>query len=473
MASIEPTYVNEFGEQHNWTRDLGGMPQSARITGPDTYQSRKEFDVMANVDFTPIENLTLSAGVFVTDASEEDFRINISTLNNQERLLDVKRVIYTRADDPGTEDPQKWQDWINTYVDIRESPEEKAVNDPRDLRDFRFVRYWWENRPLETSTKQARLRATYSFETKDFVKDAQMKHTFLLGYHYINDEADFVTGTGTIGRQFAFKDEISRNDPLIERTIHDMTPIRYNGETLAQPGNQARRADVWFDGFYGLYQGSLLNNNLGIILGARHDIYHARDREYDRFDDEAYFGDEWNGISNQSSAPTDGWTNNPDNRNIGFMPVREGVSEYLPGPDPESADTFTFAANYRITSGLTVYGLISEGLTPNTGERDGNLEGIPSEQSTSQEIGLKFDVFERKLSGTISVYNIRRDNAIWYLNSAPEPVNWVGGTDPDGYTPDPATSFDPARIVSGEMPLSYGIDSIYFQRDGICWVRSP
>ena len=244
VASIEQTYVNEYGEQHNWTRDLGGMPQSARITGPDPSHSRTEFDVMANVDFTPIENLTLSAGVFVTDASEENFRINISTLNNQERGFDVKRVLYTRADDPGTENPQQWLDWIDAYVDIRESAEKpnQAVNDPRDLRDFRFVRYSWEKRPLETSTKQARLRATYSFETGDFVKDAQMKHTFLLGYHYINDEADFVTGNGTLARQFANKKEIATDDPLIERSIHDMSIIRYNGEPLAQPGNQARNA---------------------------------------------------------------------------------------------------------------------------------------------------------------------------------------------------------------------------------------
>ena len=108
-----------------------------------------------------------------------------------------------------------------------------------------------------------------------------------------------------------------------------------------------------------------------------------------------------------------------------------------------------------------------KGLTPNTGERDGNLEGIPSEQTNSQEIGLKFDVFERKLSGTVSVYRIIRENAIWEFSKAPVPVNWVGGVDPEGYTPDPATSFDPAKIASGEQPISYDIDNRYFINDGV------
>ena len=465
-ASIEPTYVNEWGERRNWTRDYGGAPQSARITGPDTYHSRQESDLLANVDFTPIENLTLSAGVFLTQAEEEVFTNNISTVTNQERGFDVKRGIYPRPFDPGTENPEIWQSFIDEFVDIRASAEDPIPGDPRDMRDFRLVRYWWENRPLDTTTQQLRLRGTYSFDSGDFVKDGRMKHTFLLGYHYIKDEADFVTGVPLISRQYANREENATNDPLIIRSIHDQSAIRYNGEPLAQPGNQARNAEVWYDGYYGLYQGSLLNNNLGLIAGVRHDIYHARDREYDRFDDEAYWGDDWTG-GNLSTAPSDDWTRNPLNANIGFMPKREGVSEFLPGPEPDSATTFTFAANYRITSGLTVYGLLSEGLTPNTGARDGNEQGIPSEESNSQEIGLKFDVFERKLSGTVSVYRIVRENAIWQMQSAPAPVYWVGEPDPDNYIPDPATSFDPARIVSGEIPVSYGMNEIYFNQEGI------
>ena len=106
---------------------------------------------------------------------------------------------------PGTENPQAWQDWIDEFVDIRVSADAatQPVNDPRDLRDFRVVRYWWDKRPLTTNTMQVRLRGTYSFETADFVKDGRMKHTFLVGYHTINDEAEFVTGNGTIARQFA------------------------------------------------------------------------------------------------------------------------------------------------------------------------------------------------------------------------------------------------------------------------------
>ena len=272
-------------------------------------------DFLGNMDFTPIENLTLSAGVFLTSATEEVFDVNISTLTNEERGFDLKQQIMTRPNDPTTENPEVWQDWIDAFVDIRRSAETPSANDPRDLRDFRIVRYWWDKQPLETTTQQLRLRGTYSFETGDFVKDARMKHTFLLGYHYIKDEADFVTGVSTIAAQFASKRENDVDDPLIIRSIHDQSPIRYNGERLAQPGAQARNAEVWYDGYYGLYQGSLLNNNLGIIAGVRHDIYHARDREYDRFDDEAYWGDAWTGVQ-----PVDG--------SFGHLDQQPGQSQY-------------------------------------------------------------------------------------------------------------------------------------------------
>jgi hypothetical protein len=75
---------------------------------------------------------------------------------------------------------------------------------------------------------------------------------------------------------------------------------------------------VWFTGHYALYQGQLLDNKLGLILGARHDRFHSRDRIYDRFEET---------IGNPRSVPGGNeLANNPDNRTFGFFPLPEGVT---------------------------------------------------------------------------------------------------------------------------------------------------
>ena len=129
---------------------------------------------------------------------------------------------------------------------------------------------------------------TYNIESELFGQSA--KHTFLLGRHDIKDTADFTLGDEFVSWQFANKNELSEDDPLVVRNINDHSVIRYNGEALAMPGREYRNVEVWFTGHYALYQGQLFDDKLGVIIGARHDRYHSRDRLYDRFDEIDFFG---------------------------------------------------------------------------------------------------------------------------------------------------------------------------------------
>ncbi len=464
-AAIDQNFRNEFGEQFNWTKSLGGLPESYRVTGPDTYHFRRENNFMANVDFTPIDNLTISAGMFLTDAVEEEFNVNISTLTNLERAFDLKGVLIQRPNDPNTENPQAILDWIDENVTISPFQGEVDPDDRRNLTDYRFVRYWWDKDPETTSSEQYRLRAVYNFET-NFFGESNARHTILVGRHDIKDEADFTLGNERISWQFASKGELADDDPFLARNINDHTPIRYNGEPLGQPGREYRNVEVWFTGHYGLYQGQFLGDKLGVIAGVRHDRYHSRDRLYDRFDEIAEFGPDYDGPALEL-APASGVVVNPDNNTFGFFPLPEGVSEYLPNADEaETETTKTIAVNYKLRDDLTIYALRAEGLTPNTGARDGNLEGLQSEKSTSEEIGIKFDLMQGKLSGTLSTYRIERENALWNFEAAPAPARWVGGiTDPVNEA-DFDTGFDPALVADG-VPLSYGMDRFYFEEEGV------
>ncbi|MCH6258466.1 TonB-dependent receptor plug domain-containing protein [Puniceicoccaceae bacterium K14] len=514
-AAVDQGFRNEWGEQHNFTQDFDengvfnenrdSVSDSFRVTGPDTYDRREEKNLMLNADYTPFENFTISAGVFFTEAEEEELDVNLSTLTNQERSFLFKTAVNGRDQNTEYAFPDELQAFRDDYVTVFENDHIDTTGISLDPVDYRMARYWWTRTPEETTSEQYRIRMTYTMETEDFFSDSKAKHTFLVGRHDIKDDARIVTGNELIGNQYTGANTLLRDDegnvipqlaeldigdPLMFRNIYDKTPIRFmvdedgDGVLEASPtavsGSEYSQVDIWFTGHYALYQGSFMDNKLGIIIGARHDRYHSRVRVFDRYDDDdpAAFDQD---PDNNNLLPTSAfWWNNQDNSTFGFS-TEEGDDLYLPSPTAaETEVTTTIAVNYKITDDLTVYAVRAEGLTPNTGALDGNFDGIPSEQSTSYEIGLKFDLWESRLSGTLSFYRIERENALWNFTNAPDPSSWplVDGVPPldPTSTADVTNSFSPEYLEEvggidlgngGQIPLNYGIDDYYFQQDGI------
>ncbi|HUL52186.1 MAG TPA: TonB-dependent receptor plug domain-containing protein [Opitutaceae bacterium] len=73
----------------------------------------------------------------------------------------------------------------------------------------------------------------------------------------------------------------------------------------------------------------------------------------------------------------------------------------------------------KVTKNLSIYGIKSEGLQPNFGGLRNGVTGEPvgSDTAKSREIGIKFDFFDGKISGTIAKYTITRTswvNQPWY-----------------------------------------------------------
>lgn len=477
-GAINDAFRNEYGEQYSWGRDFGGLPESSRLTGPDTYHWRRELNIRGNIDWTPFSGFALSAGALYTEANEEQFDVNASTMTNLERNFSIPNFVgnLPASDDEIDKienDKQREEvrrqvrsirQFLQDYVTVFPASDEYINLLPpaartADLNDYKVVRYWWRKRPTMTRTAQYRIRATYSFDTPFFF-DSKANHTFLVGRHDIKDTAEFFTGTERLNNQFLRFEEFEQTGPLQYRRIDDYTPIRYNGEMLAMPGREHRRIQQWFTGHYGLYQGQYFDNRLTTIVGIRHDRYHSLEKVYLRsneVDDGANF-------IRPSGVFGSGYVQNPNSLTDGFV---DELTIYAPrAVGAESEVTKTLAAGYRISDPLSIYGLVSEGVTPNTGLRDGNFQPIDSEKSRSQEIGIKFDLLEGKISGTLSVYRIRRDNAVWDWANAPSPSKW-GGSD----TPQEAESseFNPNQVIhvegSGRVPLNYGVDQSYFDFD--------
>jgi outer membrane receptor for ferric coprogen and ferric-rhodotorulic acid len=476
-GAINDAFRNEYGEQYSWGRDFGGMPESSRVTGSDTYHWRRELNIRGNIDWTPFKGFAVSAGSLYTEADEELFDMNVSTLTNLERNFSIPNFVGNLpADDSvidNIQDPvQREQvrqqvnsirNFLQDYVTVFPASDEYIESLPpaarsADLNDYKVVRYWWRKRPTMTRTAQYRIRATYNFETP-FLFDSEASHTFLVGRHDIKDTAEFFTGNERLNNQFLRFEEFEETGPLQYRRIDDYTPIRYDGEMLAMPGREHRRIQQWFTGHYGLYQGQFFSNRLTTIAGVRHDRYHSLEKVYRRVNEV----DGANFIE-PSGVFGSGYVQNPNSLTDGFV---DQLTTYAPNAErAESEVTKTLAAGFRIIDPLSIYGLVSEGVTPNTGLRDGNYQPIDSEKSRSQEIGIKFDLIEGKISGTLSVYRIRRENAVWQWANAPSPSKWGGSGSPEEAG---SSEFNPNQLNhiegSGRVPLNYGVDESYFDFD--------
>ncbi|MFO7725822.1 MAG: hypothetical protein R6V45_09770, partial [Oceanipulchritudo sp.] len=94
-----------------------------------------------------------------------------------------------------------------------------------------------------------------------------------------------------------------------------------------------------------------------------------------------------------------------------------------------------------------------------------NNDFFEAERTTSSEIGVKFDLMDRRISGQIAAYKIERENAIWRFLSAPAPGRWTSGSEPAvrGTPPfDPEISLEREPGDSGYAPINYPVHSSFF-----------
>ena len=217
-----------------------------------------------------------------------------------------------------------------------------------------------------------------------------------------------------------------------------------------------------------LYQGRYFDDRLMLFGGVRYDEYETSEREKLRVVD-------WTGATGTAPGKPLSESSYPLTTHI----IGDGSQPYVPIPaldipaggtytgtinDAVAADfetirevypdgtresqpkqTFTtpsFGVSYRVIDPLTVYFTHSEGIFPNSGQRDGNYREIDAERSKSDELGVKFDLWDSKVSGTISAFRIKRENATYRLGVAPNPAGWFGGPAHNGATYTQA--FDPA-----------------------------
>ena len=143
--------------------------------------------------------------------------------------------------------------------------------------------------------------------------------------------------------------------------------------------------------YYGVYQGTFLKDRINIVAGMRRDTNSNYRYQYNP----EYLLD---GSKGSDQEPT------------------EIESE-------KSTETTTqLGINVRLSESVSVYAMQSEGVQPNfNGYLDFYGKPITATLATNNEVGMKLDLFDGKISGTISRFRITRERApvgapssVWY-----------------------------------------------------------
>lgn len=333
-------------------------------------------------------------------------------------------------------------------------------------------------------------------------------------------------------RNLSDDDEVLRQRLLrddayqLRESVFDTSIIRYNNERFAITGPTGAAAtgglagiaddgkvsvyrsgfidsEVTYESYYGIYQGRFFDEKLTFIGGIRNDSYSVHETEFLRavidedffldLDDKEAFLDHLddNGVNYGGSVGViltdvligDGsGTYTPDPRlpdslnseiQADFDALRTngftGTSQDLFDEDPDFT-TGTAGLTYKIIDELSLQLVFSQGVFPNTGQVDGNNDPIDAEQTESYEVGFKFDFFDSKISGRISYYHIKRENGVFFWDSAPKPSQWLGAE--DFQVNQERIAFDPQAAqfnsMGAERPSTLGVTqavrSFYLRR---------
>ncbi len=430
----------------------GGLPDTYRITGPDTYEQRDEDNFLLNMELTPTRNFALSGGAYYTKQQTEELALNVLNMTNGGGGVDLRNTLTSIAANEYTGPGAPWPDQVSNTINVWSAANAFFVArdrlDPANvnpLDNAKITRYWWSKRPTSSESFQWRLRGTYKLNL-DLPVTGSSTHTFLAGNHFINDKVRFLNGEESIVR--AYNRSADANDSLYFRPVTDYSPFRYEGQNLAMPGTRYSEQDIWFKGYYGVYQGRFWKDRIGVVAGVRYDEYNASTSDFIRLPPERSKGL----TKEQIQAQEVGYVNNPNNTTYGAFDATQNF------PEDISKTSKTLALNYKINDLYTIYGLYSEGIAPNTGLTDGNNEFIKAEETKSQEVGVKFSSRNNRVTGSVSAYKIQRKNAIWDFAYAPAPARWQGSPSPPVGQNLTSNRFNPKPAI-GVQVLTYGINA--------------
>lgn len=345
---------NDQNEHGGLYTPPGADPRSYRVTGPDTYLNSQASNAEFKVTQQLLKDLYLLVGY------------NHSTFNFQQR--DVNAQLFVN------EGP------VSLRQTIQLSPlspvGDGSLSFLTGTVPNSILKYNWSRLDQDVKRDQERIELTDRvtlFEGRS--KWLRFSSQVLAGYSELrNDIArnNWVTAPGS----FSYK------------APNDLTPLRFGkqGDGSADPGmyqNNVHGDRAWNKAFYLSYSGSFLDDRLTILVGGRKD------------------------------------TNDASNTDVNWANPGAAPSKSAQQGDSQAQKTYQKGLSFKVTKEISVYALRSEGLQPNFSGRVLADTGAPAGASLakSQEFGVKFELMDGRVSGTISKFKIEKTgytNADWW-----------------------------------------------------------
>lgn len=412
----------------------GQDPRTFRWSGPDTFRDNPTRNYTVDLQQRFTDDLWLKAGVGQSKVKYASSNIWYGTFNtldpftrddagnvtgiNQNNSLPAKLPRYYRAARNAAEQQYlsrldsavaaggtAWVDVFNGrpsdfwYGDIYGTTFTsrsllKSQGAPVTTR-YTTLNYQWSEYNSTEDRNQARVELNYSFDAGFWGK-----HSFLGGMQYMGTEIE-QTNNGQ-SPDLAQGAPVS-SDPVVwnYKSPNDPTPIRRavqgDGVTPSVPSKPITWTldKRWDLGYYLVYQGQFWNKRLNLIGGVR----------WDRNDARNYAQRLW--LAGSKVEITD--RASKDNL-------------YEPQEDAPTKISPQFGLSFGVTKNISLYGLYSTGLLPNpAGTLDGNGQQFGPITAKNIEAGVKFNLVQGRISGSISGFKIERKNIprnIWW---APAP----------------------------------------------------
>lgn len=345
---------NDQNEHGGLYTPPGADPRAYRVTGPDTYLNSQAANLEFKVTQQLTDNLYLLAGY------------NYSKFDYQNR--DVNAQLFVN-DGP-----------VALRQTIQLSPlspvGDSSISFLTGTVPGSIVKYNWSQREQAVDRRQERVELTDRFTLfEGHSKWLRFSSQILAGYSELRNDIN-THNHSTVPGAFSYK------APL------DLTPLVFGkqGDGSADPAmyqNNIHGDTAWNRAFYLSYVGSFLDDRLTILVGGRKDTNDAANTDIN-----------W---ANPGAAPT---------------------TSSLRG-NGQSQKTYQQGLSVKVTKNISLYALRSEGLQPNFSGRVLADTGAPAGASLakSKEFGLKFDLLDGRISGTISRFTITKTgytNADWW-----------------------------------------------------------
>ncbi|MBI5768409.1 MAG: TonB-dependent receptor plug domain-containing protein [Verrucomicrobia bacterium] len=360
-SSVGPGPNNDQNEHAAFYTLPGTNPRTFRWSGPDTHLDTRADNLRLQLTQQLADNLHLLVGY---NRSSVKFG-KLDVIGNLQGWTDQ----FPNADTAFGFVPFIPADPIN-------GDSSTGLGDPTKPNRATLA-YRWVGDDTRNDRDQVRAELVYKFKLAEGNANRwlRMDNMIMAGHTELRFDNEVTTYQSAMDAKNSFSWVTNYYNPT------NASPLRFgqkqaNG-TPEMPylKNRGVDATTWNQANYAVFQGRLLDNRLTIVSGVR------RDR-------------------NETTAT-----------NTTFL--RNGPPDVVTSRRPAASETtYQNGASFQVTRELSVYALKSGGLQPNfTGNRDTDGKPLPATLAKSKELGLKLDLFNGKVTGTVSAFKIKRTNS--------------------------------------------------------------